>query len=227
MDRIICSILRQEGVVFVLLNVAYDVLSLVKLCLFYILYKTQEIGYSFDFLMVGFPEATAPGGISTRTQLPVWRPHCHLWGQFCPLLWDLVTFETQYLSLCFSPSWVLCGLLLICLHIQFKLTTTKRAYFAQKEDTVLAGRSCKIGLVWLWRSTVCYRDGWFLADKDCGTLKVSSCVPVESDTWCADPFPPPLHFWTGEDLGWGWLGGSSLSLPPASSGLMLLFQIYD
>ena len=35
-------------------------------------------------------------------------------------------------------------------------------------------------------------------------------VAVESDSWCAES----TALWTGEGLGWRWLGGCLLSLPP-------------
>ena len=48
--------------------------------------------------------------------------------------------------------------------------------------------------------------GWFLADEDCweGWWSVLACslVVVESDSWCVHP----TAFWTGEGLGWRWLG---------------------
>ena len=60
-------------------------------------------------------------------------------------------------------------------------------------------------------------NGWFLADKDSleGWRSVFACslVAAESDSWCTDP----LALLTGEGLGWGWLGGCLLFLPPGFS----------
>ena len=50
-----------------------------------------------------------------------------------------------------------------------------------------------------------YLEGWRSAHAH-------PLVAVESDSWCADP----TALWTGEGFGWGWLGGCSLFLPPAS-----------
>ena len=61
-----------------------------------------------------------------------------------------------------------------------------------------------------------YCDGWFLAEEDFWeawwSVFARSLVPVESDSWCADP----TALWTGERLGWGWLECCWLFLPPAS-----------
>ena len=55
-----------------------------------------------------------------------------------------------------------------------------------------------------------------------GRLMVSACslVAVESKSCCTDP----TALWTDEDLGWGWLEGCLLFLPPVSflCGFMLL-----
>ena len=49
--------------------------------------------------------------------------------------------------------------------------------------------------------------------KDGGSSLACPLVAVDqSNAWCADP--PAL--WTSEGLGWGWLGGCSLFLPPVS-----------
>ena len=59
-------------------------------------------------------------------------------------------------------------------------------------------------------------DSWFLADEDLreveriwGRPRVSSCMSVGG---CRDP----TELWTGQSLGWGWLGGGLPFLPPAS-----------
>ena len=62
---------------------------------------------------------------------------------------------------------------------------------------------------WVWWWLIPRRRGFW---EGWWSVLACSLLAVQSDCWCADP----TALWTGEGLGWDWLGCCSLFLPPVS-----------